>query len=220
MSTTQKRQVKICGLKTIEMVDVAIDNKADFIGLVFFPPSPRNVSIDQAIPLAQHGRGKTKIVALVVDADDELLRAISEQVKPDFIQAHGSETPQRIGEIKALTRLPIIKAIKVRQASDVETAGQYKNIADIILFDAKAPDTTPNALPGGNGIGFDWSLLKQTTPPKGFMLSGGLNLSNIGDAVTLTDAAFFDVSSGVESSPGEKDAALIKNFIETMRAAS
>ena len=210
--------IKICGLKTIEMVDVAIANHADYIGLVFFPPSPRNVSIDEAIPLANLARGKTKIVALGVDADNQLLNDLVSNVKPDFIQAHGSETPERVTEIKSLTGLPVIKAIKVREASDVETATDYKNIADIILFDAKAPDTTPNALPGGNGIGFDWSLLNQTTPPSGFMLSGGLDPSNIGDAVTLTDAAIFDVSSGVEKSPGEKDAALIKNFIETARA--
>lgn len=210
--------VKICGLKTIEMIDVALAAKADYIGLVFFPPSPRNVSIDEAVPLANHARGKTKIVALVVDADDQLLTDLADKVKPDFFQAHGSETPQRISEIKALTGLPVIKAIKVREASDVETAAQYKNIADIILFDAKAPDAAPNALPGGNGIGFDWSLLNQTTPPSGFMLSGGLDPSNIGEAVALTDAAIFDVSSGVEKAPGEKDAALIKNFIETVRA--
>ncbi len=202
------------------MIDVAVAERCDYIGLVFFPPSPRNVSIDEAVPLANHARGKTKIVALIVNADDQLLTNLADKVKPDFFQAHGSETPQRIAEIKALTGLPVIKAIKVREASDVETAAQYKNIADIILFDAKAPDATPNALPGGNGIGFDWSLLNQTTPPSGFMLSGGLDPNNIASAVALTEAAIFDVSSGVEKSPGEKDAALIKNFIETMRAAS
>ncbi len=202
------------------MIDVAVAERCDYIGLVFFPPSPRNVSIDEAVPLANHARGKTKIVALIVNADDQLLTNLADKVKPDFFQAHGSETPQRIAEIKALTGLPVIKAIKVREASDVEIAAQYKNIADIILFDAKAPDATPNALPGGNGIGFDWSLLNQTTPPSGFMLSGGLDPNNIASAVALTEAAIFDVSSGVEKSPGEKDAALIKNFIETMRAAS
>ena len=202
------------------MIDVAVAERCDYIGLVFFPPSPRNVSIDEAVPLANHARGKTKIVALIVNADDQLLTNLADKVKPDFFQAHGSETPQRIAEIKALTGLPVIKAIKVREASDVEIAAQYKNIADIILFDAKAPDAAPNALPGGNGIGFDWSLLNQTTPPSGFMLSGGLDPNNIASAVALTEAAIFDVSSGVEKSPGEKDAALIKNFIETMRAAS
>ncbi len=202
------------------MIDVAVAERCDYIGLVFFPPSPRNVSIDEAVPLANHARGKTKIVALIVNADDQLLTNLADKVKPDFFQAHGSETPQRIAEIKALTGLPVIKAIKVREASDVETAAQYKNIADIILFDAKAPDAAPNALPGGNGIGFDWSLLNQTTPPSGFMLSGGLDPNNIASAVALTEAAIFDVSSGVEKSPGEKDAALIKNFIETMRTAS
>jgi len=212
-------QVKICGISTIEALEVAIANGADFIGLVFYPKSPRNVSIEQAGPLAQHARGKTKIVALTVDADNALLHNITQKVQPDYIQAHGSETPERIAEIKQKTGVPIIKAIKVRDRSDIAQADAFSEVADIILFDAKAPDNMANALPGGNAIIFDWSLLKSSPMPERFMLSGGLDVENIADAVMTTDAAIFDVSSGVESSPGKKDLAAIKNFIVAMRNA-
>jgi len=198
---------------------VAVASGADFIGLVFYPKSPRNVSIEQAIPLAEQARGKTKIVALTVDADDALLYEIAQQVQPDYIQAHGSETPDRIAEIRNKTGLPVIKAIKVRERSDIAQADAYEGVADIILFDAKAPDDMANALPGGNAISFDWSLLTSNPLPDGFMLSGGLNIDNIAQAVKTTDAAIFDVSSGVESQLGKKDLAAIKNFIVAMRNA-
>ena len=198
---------------------MAVASGADFIGLVFYPKSPRNVSIEQAIPLAEQARGKTKIVALTVDADDALLYEIAQQVQPDYIQAHGSETPDRIAEIRNKTGLPVIKAIKVRERSDIAQADAYEGVADIILFDAKAPDDMANALPGGNAISFDWSLLTSNPLPDGFMLSGGLNIDNIAQAVKTTDAAIFDVSSGVESQLGKKDLAAIKNFIVAMRNA-
>ncbi len=200
-------------------MDVALENGADFIGLVFFEPSPRNVTIAQAQALAEQARGRSKIVALTVDATDELLLEIASKVQPDYIQAHGSETPERIAEIKKKTGLPIIKAIKVRDRADVSKADAFKDIADIILFDSKAPDDKLNALPGGNGISFDWSLLASANPPDNFMLSGGLDVSNVVQAVIETDAGIFDVSTGVETSPGEKDLAAIKNFIVAMRNA-
>lgn len=213
-------QVKICGISTPEAMAIALTNGANFIGLVFYGPSPRNVSIAQAQHLAEQARGKTKIVALTVDAQDDLLQDIISAVKPDYIQAHGSETPQRIAQIKQQTGLPVIKAIKIRDSGDVAQAFAFKEIADIILFDAKAPDNAHNALPGGNGERFDWSLLSSNNPPARFMLSGGLSPDNIADAVKTTDAAYFDVSSGVESTPGKKDLAAIKNFIVAMRNAS
>lgn len=200
-------------------MSATLANGADFIGLVFYKPSPRNISIEQARTLADQARGKAKIVALTVDASDALLRDISNAVRPDYIQAHGSETPERLAQIKRQTGLPVIKAIKVRDAADVALADAFKGMADIILFDAKAPDSLKNALPGGNGERFDWSLLAATKPPENYMLSGGLNPDNIADAVSNTNAAFFDVSSGVESSPGKKDVAAIKNFIVAMRNA-
>ena len=213
------RQVKICGISTTPALEAAIASGADFIGLVFYEPSPRNVSIDKAVELASQARGNTKIVALTVDPDDELLDEITASVQPNYIQLHGSETPQRTAAIARKTGLPIIKAIKIRERKDVSQAAAYTNIADIILFDAKAPETATNALPGGNGLMFDWSLLSSTNLPKGYMLSGGLSPRNIADAVTQTDAAIFDVSSGVETSPGEKDIDAIKNFIVAMRNA-
>ena len=214
-----KPQVKICGLKTPESVDTAIRNGADFIGLMFYQPSPRNVSIDQGRLLAEQARGHSKIVAVTVDASDDFLQAITTQVHPDFIQLHGSETPDRIAEIKHTTGLPVIKAIKVRNRQDVDEATAFEETADIILFDARAPDNQVDALPGGNGIRFDWSLLSSASPPANFMLSGGLNPDNIADAVTATNAAYFDVSSGVELSPGEKDLTAIKKFIVALRNA-
>jgi len=212
-------KAKICGISTSQAMEAALVNGADFIGLVFYRLSPRNVSIAQAKKLADQARGKTKIVALTVDATDTLLQDIKTNVQPDYIQAHGSETPKRLEQIKRQTGLPVIKAVKVRDANDVNQANAFKSIADIILFDAKAPDNSPDALPGGNGERFDWSLLATTNPPAKFMLSGGLNPQNIGEAVKSTDAAYFDVSSGVETAPGKKDLAAIKNFIVTMRNA-
>jgi phosphoribosylanthranilate isomerase len=213
------RQIKICGLKTIQSIDVAVENGADMIGLVFFPPSPRNLTLQEAKPLADHGRGKIQIVALVVDADDDLLTRITVQISPDFFQAHGCETPARIAQIKELTGLPVIKAIKVRDRADVDRASDYQGIADTILFDAKAPDNTPGILPGGNGETFDWSLLTSANPPASFMLSGGLNPDNVAAAISATNAAIVDVSSGVETTPGQKDLTAIKKFIEATRAA-
>ena len=213
------RQVKICGISTSETMAIALANGADFIGLVFYKPSPRNISIEQARTLADQARGKAKIVALTVDATDELLQGIVKAVQPNYIQAHGSETPERIAQIKRQTGLPVIKAIKVRDADDVARARPFYSIADIILFDAKAPADLKNALPGGNGEIFDWTLLAQTNLPENYMLSGGLDPKNISDAVSGTNAAIFDVSSGVETSPGKKDVAAIKNFIVAMRNA-
>ncbi len=212
-------KVKICGISTPDAMAVALENNTDFVGLIFYGPSPRNVSIAQGQALAAQARSKTKIVALTVDASDELLQDIKKNVQPDYIQAHGSETPGRLKQIKQQTGLPVIKAIKVRDADDVNQASAFEGIADIILFDAKAPDNFPDALPGGNGECFDWSLLGTSSLPENFMLSGGLNPGNIVEAVNSTAAAYFDVSSGVESAPGEKDLAAIKNFIVAMRNA-
>jgi len=211
-------KVKICGLSTTETIDAAIDAGADFIGLVFYPRSPRNVTLAQATQLAGHARGKVKIVALTVDADDALLDKIASEVKPDFIQAHGSETPARIAAINALTGTPVIKAIKVGTIGDVPAEAAYRDSAAWVIFDAKAPETLKDALPGGNGLPFDWSLLAEV--PGGFMLSGGLNPDNVAEAVRVTGAPMVDVSSGVESMPGAKDIGLIRKFIEAAKSAS
>ena len=211
--------VKICGLSTLESVDAAIYAGADLVGLVFFPKSPRNVSLQQAKILADHARGRAKIVALIVDADDKAVQEINKIVAPDFFQAHGSETPKRVQEIGALTAKPVVKAIKIAEASDIAQAANYAGHASLILYDAKAPETLVNALPGGNGLAFDWNLLGSSSQTEGFILSGGLNPDNVARAIRVTGAPIVDVSSGVESAPGKKDLSLIRKFIEAAKAA-
>ena len=206
-------QVKICGLSTQVTMQAALDHSADMVGLVFFAKSPRNVSIEQATALADQARGKAKVVALVVDADDAFLNHLTKSVRPDFIQAHGHETPDRIAEIHALTQTPIIKAIKVETAQDVSTAATYPAAA-LILYDAKAPK---GLLPGGNGLSFDWTLLEGVSGQ--YMLSGGLDPENVAAAIRITGAPIVDVSSGVETSPGVKDAQLIAKFIKAANKA-
>ncbi|MDE2384002.1 MAG: phosphoribosylanthranilate isomerase [Alphaproteobacteria bacterium] len=208
-------QVKICGLSTAETMQTALDKGADMIGLVFYPKSPRNVSLEQAAALAAQARGRAKIVALTVDADDALLKLIANAARPDFLQAHGSETPSRVAEITAKFGIPVIKAIKVKEAGDVASAKAFKDVAAMCLFDAKAPE---DLLPGGNGLSFDWNLLKGKDGQ--FMLSGGLNPENVAQAIRLTHAPIVDVSSGVEFTPGKKDIALIAKFIAAAKAAS
>ncbi len=205
-------RVKICGLSEPMTMMGALDAGADMVGLVFFAKSPRNVNVEQAAALAKMAKGKAAVVALVVDADDKLLELINKRVRPDYFQAHGNETPNRISEIAKLTGVKVIKAIAVREASDVAKAESYLGKADLVLFDAKAPDTLKDALPGGNGISFDWTLLQGI---KGqFMLSGGLSPENVAEAIVTTAAPIVDVSSGVETAPGIKDASLIRKFIE------
>lgn len=211
-------EVKICGLSTPETVDAAVEAGADLVGFVFFPKSPRNVSLDQAASLAARARGRAKIVALVVDASDAQLNEIVRAVDPDLIQAHGSETPERIAGIAALTGKPVIKAIRVREASDISAAAAFSDMASLILYDAKAPETLGSALPGGNGHAFDWGLLEGERRPA-FMLAGGLTPDNVAEAIRITGAPVVDVSSGVESAPGVKDIALIRKFIEAAKSA-
>ena len=211
-------EVKICGLSTPETVDAAIEAGADLVGFVFFPKSPRNVTPGQAAVLADRARGKARIVTLVVDADDALLREITSIVDPDLIQTHGSETPERVAEIEQLTGKPVIKAIKVKDASDIAGAAAFSDVASLILYDAKAPETLGNALPGGNGHAFDWDLLDGRKRPA-FMLAGGLTPENVAEAIRVTAAPMVDVSSGVESAPGVKDVRLIRKFIEAAKSA-
>jgi phosphoribosylanthranilate isomerase len=207
-------QVKICGLSTAETMQAALDAGADFVGLMFYHKSPRNVSLELAAKLATIAKGRAKIVAVVVDADDALLKSIVNYARPDYIQAHGSETPQRIEDIKNLYGVRVIKVIKVKDAADVALAKDFRDVADLIMFDPKAPEDT---LPGGNGLSFDWNLLKGKDGQ--FMLAGGLNPNNVAAAIHLTNAPIVDVSSGVESAPGIKDLGLIRKFIEQAKAA-
>ena len=211
-------EVKICGLKTPAMMAVALEAGADYVGLVFFPPSPRTLEVEDAKPLAEMARGQAKIVVLTVDPDDALVDAIAAQLRPDIIQLHGSETPARAAEIKKRTRCAVMKAVKVATPVDAETAFAYAapvGPCDMILFDAKAPKDA--VLPGGNGLTFDWRALEGVAGRLDYMLSGGLTPDNVADAIRLTGAGAVDVSSGVESAPGIKDAARIRAFLQAAK---
>lgn len=207
-------QVKICGISRADALDAAVEAGAGLMGLVFYPPSPRHVSLETAAALAERARGSVRVVALTVDADDETLRGIVEAVRPDFIQAHGHETPERVREISAGFAVPVIKAVKVREAGDLEAARGYDDAAALILYDAKAPEDLAAALPGGNGVPFDWRLMRERGGGRDFMLSGGLTADNVAQAIAVTGAPIVDVSSGVERAPGVKDPQLVRKFVE------
>jgi phosphoribosylanthranilate isomerase len=211
-------KTKICGIKTAEALDAAIDAGAYYVGLVFFPKSPRNVDIATAAKLAAHARGRAQVVALVVDPDDAALLQIMQHVAPDMIQLHGHETPDRTAEVAAITKRPVIKAVSVASKADaLRGASDYHLAADLVLFDAKPPAGA--ALPGGNGVAFDWSLISEAKKRAAYMLSGGLTSENVGEAIRQTGAYNVDVSSGVESAPGVKDAELIRRFLQAVKTA-
>jgi phosphoribosylanthranilate isomerase len=209
--------IKICGLSTPEALDASLDEGADFVGFVFFPPSPRHVSFDLARSLGERVQGRSRKVALTVDADDALHAAIIDALQPDLIQLHGHETPERVSALKARFSLPVMKAIPVETAADLAPVPAYAAVADWLLFDARAPKDATR--PGGLGKPFDWTLLKGLDPGLPFMLSGGLEPGNVGQALGITGAAAVDVSSGVELKPGVKDPKKISAFIRAVRAA-
>ena len=192
---------------------------ADYVGLVFHGPSPRNLDLETARTLAETARGRAKIVALLVDPDDARLSEVLAVVDPDVIQLHGAETPRRVAEIAERFARPVMKAVKVAGPADAEAALAYAGKADLILFDAKAPEGRAGTLPGGNGAAFDWQALKSVRGKVPFMLAGGLTPLNVGEAIRLTGAAAVDVSSGVESRPGEKDDELIRRFLHAAKTA-
>ena len=210
-------EAKICGITTREALDAAIAGGADYVGLVFCAKSPRHLEIDEASELARHARGKVKIVALTVDADDATLAQIIDEVSPDYLQLHGTESSERVAAIKQRFGRPVIKAIAVATSDDAAGAQQYAGSADVILFDAKAPPGA--ARPGGHGRTFDWNVLKRVAGRMPFMLSGGLGPANVAEAIALTRATAVDVSSGVESAPGVKDIELIRRFLQAVKTA-
>lgn len=179
------------------------------VGLVFHDRSPRNVGLGLAARLRVLAEGRAELVALTADADDTMLDAIVSAVRPDRLQLHGTETPERVAAINARFGLSTLKAIAVHDRSDIDGARDYRGIADMILFDAKPPAGA--LLPGGNGIPFDWRLLEDAEPP--FMLSGGLDAGNVGEAIGIARPVAVDVSSGVETAPGRKDSELIRAFV-------
>ncbi|MGH1368377.1 MAG: phosphoribosylanthranilate isomerase [Maritimibacter sp.] len=204
-------RTKICGLRTAAHVAAAVDAGAAYLGFVFFPKSPRNISIDEAAKLAADVPPGVAKVALVVDADNSLLDAITSRVPLDMLQLHGRETPARVAEIRARYGLPVMKAIGISEASDLAKLDDYLPVSDQILVDAKAPKGSD--IPGGNGLAFDWALLEGRHWSKPWMLAGGLTPQNVALAIKLTGARQVDVSSGVESAPGEKNEAAIRAFL-------
>ncbi len=197
--------IKICGLKTPETLEAAIAAGADWVGFVFFAKSPRNVLLDEAKVLGQIVGSRAKKVALSVDADDAALADIEKALTPDLHQLHGHEAPERVAAIRARFGRPVIKAVGIAEAADLEAARAHGTAADWLLLDAKPPKNA--ALPGGNGLPFDWQLL------------AGLDPSNVGEAIAISHPAGVDVSSGVEAAPGIKDPAKIRAFIEAARRA-
>jgi phosphoribosylanthranilate isomerase len=210
--------VKICGLTSEDALDAAIAAGADMVGFVFFPPSPRYLTLERATTLAGRARGRAEIVALTVDAPDRGLEDIVENVRPDWLQLHGNEAPDRVRAVKKRFARRVIKAIGIREPDDLAAAARYRMVADRLLLDAKPPKDAP--LPGGNGAVFDWTILEDFEPGLPFLLSGGLDPSNVGTAIRLARAPGVDVSSGVETAPGKKDAALIRAFIAAARRAA
>ena len=212
-----KPLVKICGLKTPEAINAAIDNGAQYIGFIFFSKSPRNLSIEEAKQLRQYIKKPVKLVAVTVDADDDLISNIVAHVKPDILQLHGHESPERVKQLAKTFGLPVIKAFSIREQSDFDQVSAYRGIADMFLFDAKAPKGSQ--LPGGNGVSFDWSLLKSLDEDSQTVLSGGLNAQNVEEAIRIAAPDILDVSSGVESAPGVKDTKLIEGFFDSVKKA-
>ncbi|MGB0630323.1 MAG: phosphoribosylanthranilate isomerase [Alphaproteobacteria bacterium] len=211
---------KICGVSDIGAIEAAADGGAEYIGFVFFPRSPRNVTPEQAAALVPQVPDRVEAVALAVDPDDALVDAIGTIPGVSMIQLHGAETPARVAEIRERTGRRAMKAIKVSEAADLDGAVQYFGAADMILFDAKTPADMKNALPGGNAVSFDWTILAGRDWPLPWMLSGGLDPENVAEAIRISGAPAVDVSSGVESAPGVKDPVLIRAFLAAVKEAA
>lgn len=208
--------IKICGLSRHEHVSAAVDAGANYVGFVFFAKSPRNVSLETARDLALDVPPGVVKVALTVDANDAFLDDLTATVPFDMLQLHGSESPERIAEVKARYGLPVMKAVGIRGAEDLAKLDSYARVADQLLVDAKPLKGAD--LPGGNGETFDWSLIAGRRWPVPWMLAGGLTAENVLDALRITGARQIDLSSAVETAPGQKDAGLIRDFIAAARA--
>ncbi len=205
-----KIQAKICGLTTRHHVITSLDAGADYIGFMIFPRSPRNISPADAKPLTALAKGRAKTVAIVVNPDEALITAILNDLGPDYIQLHGQETPQFCAQLRA-RGVGVIKVFGISTEHDLEPIAAYEDSVDMLLFDAKAPKNATR--PGGLGEPFDWNVLKKFESKVPWMLSGGLNPTNVRQACVATGAKMVDVSSGVESAPGLKDDALIRAFM-------
>jgi phosphoribosylanthranilate isomerase len=209
--------VKICGLSTPETLDAALDAGADMVGFVFFPPSPRHLGFEIARALGSRVRGRAQKVALTVDAQEEYLSAVIEALRPDMLQLHGVESTDQVEALRRIFDLPVMKALPIAAKGDLDRVARYAAVADWLLFDARAPREATR--PGGLGNTFDWKLLQDVEPGVPFMLSGGLDADNLGEALRVTRAPGIDVSSGVERAPGVKDPDKIRAFVRAARIA-
>ncbi|MDH3241217.1 MAG: phosphoribosylanthranilate isomerase [Alphaproteobacteria bacterium] len=205
--------VKICGITGAAAMDAAVEGGARYVGLMFYPPSPRFLSLDAAAGLAARVPAGITRVGVFVDPVDALLVETLARVPLDALQLHGGETPRRLAEIRARFSLPIIKAVKIAGPEDLAHARAHEAAADILLFDAKPPAEMTHALPGGNALSFDWRIIAGESWSRPWMLSGGLDAGNLAEAVAISGARMVDVSSGVESTAGVKDPALIRAFL-------
>ena len=210
--------VKICGLSEPTSLDAALEAGADMVGFVFFAGSPRHVGLDAARVLGARVAGRARKVALTVDADDATLVAIIEALRPDLLQLHGSETPERVRAVRETFALPVIRSIAVAGPADLAQVALFDAVADHLLFDARPPRGAGR--PGGNGEAFDWTLLHGLATRRAWLLAGGLTAATVGTALRRTGAPGVDVSSGVESAPGVKDAAKIARFVAAVREAA
>jgi phosphoribosylanthranilate isomerase len=209
--------IKICGLKTPEALDVALESGADMVGFVFFGKSPRNLALATARVLGQQAQGRAAKVALTVNANDHTLHAIVDALKPDMLQLHGTEPAERVAVVRSRFGLPVMKALPIATRADLSPIREYAKVADCLLFDARpSPGDTR---PGGLGKTFDWTLLAGLNTEVPYMLSGGLDPDNVAEAIRITRAPGVDVSSGVERAPGEKDPDKIRAFVRAARAA-
>lgn len=209
--------IKICGISTVEALDAAMAARADFVGFVFFPPSPRHVDGHAASALAMRAGDRLGRVGLFVDADDALIAQSVQSGRLDAIQLHGDEPPERVAQVRERFGLPVWKAVSVATAEDVASSDRYRDAADLVLFDAKTPKDA--ALPGGMGLSFDWQLLERWKGRPGWGLAGGLRVDNVAEAIARTGARLVDTSSGVETGPGKKDPQLIQAFCDAARKA-
>jgi phosphoribosylanthranilate isomerase len=210
--------VKICGLSTEETLDAALDAGADMVGFVFFPKSPRNISLDAGRRLVARARGRADTVALTVDLDDGAVAELVETVRPDWLQLHGTESPEGVAAIRKRYGVKVMKALPVANRGDLDRVAGYASVADRLLLDAKPPKGADR--PGGLGRPFDWTILRGYVSPLPYLLSGGLTPGNVADALRITEAPGVDVSSGVETAPGRKDPDLIRAFIAAARRSA
>ena len=207
---------KICGINSAVAMQTVVANGAGFVGLVFYPQSPRSITPGTAATLAALVPDGVTKVGLFVDPDNALLTRVLDEVPLDLLQLHGDETTDRCTDIRTRFGRPVMKVIKVATLDDVGAASDYCDAVDWLMFDAKAPSSMPDALPGGNALPFDWTLLAGWSWPVPWMLAGGLDADNVATAVTKSGALVVDVSSGVESAPGKKDPTEIERFLETV----